>query len=242
MKIIYPPAGRAKEFAELALNPYKGCTHACRYCFNQDNPWNGKDYFKRANPKKNVIERVRKAAQKLAEKGDCPEILLSFVGDVYQHEDRDLMITREVIKILIEHDLPFTILTKGGKRAERDFDLLEKYDKCSFGTTLTLKNPKDIKHWEPYAATWWDRWDAIYTAHHKGIKTWVSLEPVIDPAQAIEIIKDLFPLVDHWKVGKINHMPEVEAQHDWLAFRIEVTELLDRLGADYYIKKSLTDL
>jgi len=37
-----------------------------------------------------------------------------------------------------------------------------------------------------------------------GIKTWVSLEPVIDPEQAIELIRLLHPYVGHWKAGKIN--------------------------------------
>jgi len=249
MSLIYEPQGRAKEFAALALNPYTGCTHGCKYCFNQDAPFvrarvktGGSDYFQGAAPKKNIMKQVRKEAAARAGNGGCPEILLSFVGDVYQHQEADLMITREVIRILIANDLPFTILTKGGLRAVRDFDLLEKYPQCSFGTTLTLRNPKDIKHWEPYAANWWDRWDAIYEARQRGIRTWVSLEPVIDPSQALQIIKDLYPFVDHWKVGKINHMPEIEKQHDWLKFRKDVSALLDSLGADYYLKKSITEL
>ena len=29
MKIIYEPKGKAKEYADLAINLYKGCTHGC---------------------------------------------------------------------------------------------------------------------------------------------------------------------------------------------------------------------
>jgi len=241
MNIIYPPKGRAKEFAPLALNIYKGCTHGCRYCFNQNAPF-ARDYFEFAAPKKDVVARVRKDAAKLAQSGDCPEILISFVGDPYQPEEIHLKLTRQIIKILIEFDLPFTILTKGGKAAVRDFDLLEKYPKCSFGTTMILHYPNYIKYWEPYAAGWYDRWDAIFEAHNRGIKTWVSLEPVIEPDQALYVIQNLHPIVRHWKVGKINHMPRIENKHDWLAFRQEAAELLDSLGADYYLKKSLTEL
>jgi excisionase family DNA binding protein len=32
-RAIYIPGGPAREYAELALNIYTGCTHACRYCY-----------------------------------------------------------------------------------------------------------------------------------------------------------------------------------------------------------------
>jgi hypothetical protein len=65
---------------------------------------------------------------------------------------------------------------------------------------------------------------------------------VIDPRQALEVISSLSPIVDHWKVGKINHQKAVEADVDWIGFREEVRTLFDDLGADYYLKKSLTEL
>ena len=34
LSIIYEPKGAAREYAELALNPYRGCTHRCIYCYN----------------------------------------------------------------------------------------------------------------------------------------------------------------------------------------------------------------
>ena len=33
MSIIYEPRGKAREYAELAVNLYKGCSHACVYCY-----------------------------------------------------------------------------------------------------------------------------------------------------------------------------------------------------------------
>ena len=33
MKVIYEPKGRAKEYAELAVNLYNGCSHGCEYCY-----------------------------------------------------------------------------------------------------------------------------------------------------------------------------------------------------------------
>jgi len=37
-------------------------------------------------------------------------------------------------------------------------------------------------------------------------------------------------------------MKNIEEKHDWILFREEVRDLLDSLKADYYLKKSLTEL
>jgi len=238
MNVIYEPKGKAREYAELAINLYKGCEHRCRYCYGARGPYIPADrYYGSASPKAHVIERLKKDCNKL--NGQCPEILLSFLGDVYQPAEMELCLTRQTIEMLIKHNLPFTILTKGGTRAARDFDLLASYPKARFGTTLIFLNQGDAEHWEPGAASITDRVEAIRQAHERGIKTWISLEPVIDPAQALQIVRELYPIVDHWKVGKINYHHNIERAVDWAGFRLAVTALLDSLGADYYLKRSL---
>jgi hypothetical protein len=74
--------------------------------------------------------------------------------------------------------------------------------------------------------------------------SWIAnqLTLVIEPDQALEVIEVLHERVDFWKVGKINHNKELEAAHDWGKFREGVTELLDKHGANYYLKRSLTVL
>jgi len=46
--------------------------------------------------------------------------------------------------------------------------------------------------------------------------------------------------VGHWKVGKINYQKDIDV--DWITFREEAQALLNALGADHYLKKSLTEL
>lgn len=239
-RIIYEPTGPAREYSELACNIYKGCEHGCLYCFgkNRKSPEQKEDYDTNPNPKDHFLEKLKYKAERM--NGDTPEILLSFLGDVYQPSEMELMLTRQAIEILIENDLPFTILTKGGTRAVRDFDLLEGYPGARFGTTLVFKDQAYADHWEPGAASIEDRIWAIQDAHDRGIKTWVSVEPVINPDQALQVIRELHPIVGAWKVGKINYQKDIKV--DWITFREEVRALLDDLGADYYIKKSLTEL
>lgn len=242
MDIIYKPKGRAREFAGLALNYYLWCEHGCLYCFGPCALMKKRNsYYSSPALKKNVIERVKKDACEL-QGNDHDEILLSFIGDPYQPCEMKIGITRHVIEIFVENELSFTVLTKGGSRAERDFDLLNNYPRARFGTTLVFTEQKDADYWEPGAATVEDRIKAIEKAHSIGIKTWVSIEPVIKSDQSLELIRRLHPVVDHWKVGKINYNKAVEDRVNWIEFREEVKELLESISASYYLKKSLTEL
>lgn len=239
--IIYEPKGNAGEYSRLALNIYKGCIHGCRYCYVPDYSHIDPDkYYSNPNPKKQILTKIERDAKKLSGINDIPDIHLSFMGDVYQPEEMKLGLTREAIKVLIQYGLPFTILTKGGTRAIRDFDLLEKYEKTSFGSTIIFTRQDDADYWEPGTPSLDDRIKAFQEARSRGIRTWVSLEPVIDPGQALELIEYFYPYIDHWKVGKINHHPELEKKVDWHKFREDVSSLLKKVGADYMLKSSLT--
>jgi DNA repair photolyase len=238
MGIIYEPGGRAREFAPLAANPYQSCSHGCKYCYVPPALKRDREsYYNELRLKKNWLQDLEKDAAKL--NGNGNEILLSFVGDPYQPAEMELGVTRQAIEVLIRHDLRFTILTKGGTRAVKDFDLLESYPKSRFGTSLVFTSQKDADEWEPNAASVNDRVLAVEIAHSRGIPTWISLEPVIDPEQALKLIQELHPLVDHWKIGKLNYK---SLSVDWVKFREEVKALCESLGANFYLKKSLTEV
>lgn len=238
--LIYSPQGPAREYARLALNIYKGCTHGCTYCYApQALRKTREQYFTDPDPKQSVLTRVRNEAASWAGMDCPPEILLCFIGDPYQPAETDLGLTRQVIEALIENGLPFTILTKGGSRAKRDFDLLAGYPFCRFGTSLSFITQKYADQYEPHAAPVSDRIDTMAQAKSMGIKTWVSLEPVIIPDQALTIIGLLHGLVDFWNIGKINHDKELEGKVDWPRFLNEAELLLNDFGAKYYIKQSL---
>ena len=76
-------------------------------------------------------------------------------------------------------------------------------------------------------------------AHEMGIYTWVSMEPVIIPDEALEVIRKAHDYVDFWKVGKLNHNKAVEQSVDGPKFRDDATALLEHYGCKYYIKEDL---
>jgi len=233
MRIIYRPTGRAQEFSYLAINHYKGCGHRCDYCYGPDVTHNP-DFFTKQLPKAGVLENVRKDAPQIA--GTDERVLLCFTCDPYQPLNNELGLTREILKILRANDIPFQILTKGGMRAVPDFDLYGQYD--AFATTLTFLDESRSKQIEPGAALPADRIRAIKLAKEKGIETWVSLEPVMDAAQSLEIIRRTQSFVDLYKIGKLNYR---QSKIPWRRFGIIATKLCRQYHKNFFIKKDLAD-
>ncbi len=237
-KAIYVPSGPAREYAALALNIYTGCTHGCRYCYAAGTMRKSKaDFFASPSPRREILPMVHRDAQALAKWVNVPEILISFIGDPYQPIEYDLGITRQVLEILIKYNLPFTILTKGDPG--RDIDMLSKYPKARIGVTLTFLYKSDEQTWEPNAPSVVDRFNVLAKAKAAGIPTWGSLEPVIDPDQALLIMGLYNRYVDMWRIGKLNHCKEMECRIDWAAFVHEASKKLNSLGSKYEFKQSL---
>lgn len=233
MPIIYEPSGKAREYSELATNLYTGCLHKCKYCYCPAIMRKSLDQWSECpQPRKNILHLFENDAKKL--QGLDKELLFSFMSDPYQN-DEAAKLTREALLICQKYGFKkVNVLTKAGKRI--DFDLL-KANNWKFGSTIIFKSEALREEWEPGATTIQDRYDAVKKAHELGIYTWVSIEPVIDPKEALEVIKDLKPFVNFWKVGKINHFKEIEEKIDWSKFLKDAEQELS--GCEYYIKKDL---
>ncbi len=238
-QVIYIPKGRAFEYAELAINLYTGCDHRCEYCYAPAALRTTPE--KHAVPKlrKDLIDNLRKDADKLEKAGDKRQILLCFSCDPYQKFNDDYCMTRRALKLLFSRNLNVVILTKGGERSTQDFDvLLLNKEKIKYGATLVFADDAEALKREPGAAPTSGRIAALKKAHDLGIKTWVSLEPVFSCADTLELINRTHKFVDEYKVGILNHHPHSKTIN-WHKFKIDVIEKLESLKKPYYIKKDL---
>jgi hypothetical protein len=187
--------------------------------------------FGSPQPRPGVVEAVRKDAPKHAGR----EVLLCFTTDPY-HPGSDGT-TREAILALQAAGCRVTILTKGGERSARDFDILRPgLDR--YGATLTFTNDAASLQWEPGAALPAERVAMLRLAKSKGIATWASLEPVVDPAQSLTLIKATAGFVDLYKIGRWNHDIRANAI-DWRAFAVAAVAACDAQGSAYMLKKDL---
>lgn len=241
--VIYEPKGRAREYASLACNIYHGCDHRCTYCYAPDATRKSRPDFESPQLRPRFLAKLKRDCSAYAETSS--RVLLCFTCDPYQHLDTIHQITRQTIATLHNHGIAVEVLTKGGSRALRDLDLFTSRD--AFATTLTTLIPS---HWEPNAAPPQDRIQTIRQFHSAGIPTWVSLEPVVDPAASLQIIRETTQFVDVFKVGTLNHHRHAQAIN-WPEFAINAVNLLMSLGynrnlnpdalqaGDFYIKRDL---
>jgi DNA repair photolyase len=97
------------------INCYRGCSHACVYCFARPSHdylglGIGEDFEKRIVVKVNAVERLR--AELHASKWAGEPIAMGTNTDPYQHAEGKYHLTRGVIDVLSEARNPFSILTK----------------------------------------------------------------------------------------------------------------------------------
>jgi DNA repair photolyase len=132
-RAIYKPRGAALEYSPLAVNLYTGCPHGCKYCYVPGCLRKTPEEFHGAyTPRKNIVAMIQCDLEEMEKAQDKRTVLLCFTCDPYPGDD---MVTREVLERFREFNQPFQLLTKGGMRAVRDFDLYKPGD--AYAATLT---------------------------------------------------------------------------------------------------------
>lgn len=249
---IYTPAGRAGEYADLAFNLFRGCPHGCEACFAPAMlHMKREEFHKEAILRAGVLEALAKEAPKFA--GTKTPVLMCFSCDPFPMslEFRgyysSIHPTLDALEIFKANQIPVTILTKG-RAPEKAFDLLAEMTGSSFGVSMTLWNHWLSKEREPRATTPENRRFNLLQAQERGIPTWVSLEPIVDPLETAKIIKWTHEIVGHYKLGKLNYDSRANL-YNWPEVRKLLVKTLQSFGfregegfeKTYYLKKSLKE-
>ena len=241
--VIYRPKGEAGEYAPLATNPYKGCGHCCAYCYvpgatHQKRP----DFDAGAEPRPDFLQRLGRDIERYRAAGirdghPADQIFITFSSDPY-HPGEDISPTIKTIEALIEGDMAFCTLSKGGTKA-LPFDSLYRPGRDAYAATLTTLDDDFSKTWERKARLPGDRIAALRHFHELGIFTWVSLEPTLDVAASLEIVRATHRFVNLYKIGKANYLKKITATTDWRDYTLRMIDLCQQLEVRHYIKLDL---
>src|SRR5437667_237516 len=99
----------------LSINPYRGCQHACVYCFARGTHEylgydSGRDFESRIIVKINAATVL---AEQLRRPGWRREVIaLGTACDPYQQAELKYGITRAILKVLLQYEQPVHMLTK----------------------------------------------------------------------------------------------------------------------------------
>jgi DNA repair photolyase len=115
------------------VNPYRGCTHSCHYCFARAfhsylDLGIGDDFSSKIVVKTNVVEVLRRELASPRWEGET--IAMGTATDPYQHCEGRYRLTRGVVEALTDFANPLSILTKS-TMILRDLDVLRRLNEVA---------------------------------------------------------------------------------------------------------------
>jgi DNA repair photolyase len=181
--IINRVPGGAMPF-DWTINPYRGCSHACVYCFARPTHTYldmdaGRDFETKIVVKVNAPEVLGRELSAPRWKGE--HIAMGTGTDPYQRAEGRYRLMRGIIGTLIDHRNPFSILTKG-TLITRDLDLLRAARDVSDVSAAFSIGTLDEAVWretEPGTPAPRARVEAIRTLTDAGIPTGVLMAPIL---------------------------------------------------------------
>lgn len=241
MQIIYKPSGRAAEYSTLACNLWSGCSHRCRYCYVPGvMRMKRQDWEHEQRPVKDGLKRLEHDLQNMPEEHKELSLLFSFMCDPYQ-SPACASDTRLALELCSKYGMTNVhVLTKNPEEAWADRDLFFDNPGWTMSTTLSFVDEYLRRYWEPCAPSIESRIRAMKKWHEYGLRTWISIEPVIDPDQAIQVVLQTYEFCPEYKVGMLNYC-KPEMVIDWPSFRQRIQFLCAGLGRKLVVKKDLME-
>lgn len=179
-----------------SVNPYRGCFHGCAYCYARPSHellgfGAGTDFERRIVVKRNAPELLHARLMSPSWRGEM--IAFSGVTDCYQPLEASYGLTRRMLEVCLAFKNPVGVITKGAL-VERDVDLLARLSseaRCGVYLSIPFADEGMGRAIEPYAASIPRRFQALRVLSDAGIRTGVSISPVIpglNDAQIPEIL------------------------------------------------------
>ncbi|MFN2556648.1 MAG: radical SAM protein [Nitriliruptorales bacterium] len=228
-RIINEVPAAARVPFRYTINVYRGCSHACPYCFARPthtylNLDAGRDFERVIVVKVNAVEALRAELAPRRWRGE--HIAMGTNTDPYQRCEGRYRLTRGVIETLSAAANPFSILTKS-PLVLRDLDLLVeavRRTELAVNFSIGTLDPEVWRATEPGTPRPESRVEAVARLREAGIPSGVLIAPIIPgisdaPQQLEAVVKAVIdagaasvtPIVLHLRPGvKEQFLPWLE--------------------------------
>jgi DNA repair photolyase len=162
------------------VNCYRGCIHACTYCFARRyheflGYGAGTDFETKIVAKINAPEVLRRDLRKTKENISFLEF--SFATDPYLPLEANYELTRKCLLVCRDFRMPVGIVTKS-PLVTRDLDILRDL-KCTVYFSIPIPTVQKSKPFELYTPIPEVRFRAMKTLSDAGIKVGIGIAPII---------------------------------------------------------------
>lgn len=198
-KSIINPAPPGTPWFNFTINAYRGCSHACSYCFARPTHeylgFNmGSDFDSQIVVKVNAVDLVRAETNPGRWTGDS--IAMGTNTDPYQAAEGKYRLTKGIIGVLTERNNPFSILTKS-PLVLRDIDLIVEASKRAevrVDFSIPTLDENVWRRTEPGTAHPRKRMEAVARFNRADVKSSVMMAPLIpgisDGPEQIEAVRN----------------------------------------------------
>ncbi len=202
-----------------SLNPYRGCTHACAYCYARPTHeylgyGAGTDFERVIVVKRRAPSLLEEALRAPSWKGEV--INLSGVTDPYQALERRYELTRACLAVCVRYRNPVALITRS-PLITRDLDLLSalhEHRAVYVSVSLPIVDPELARLIEPGAPPPAARLRAIEALTQAGIPVGVNVSPLIpglNDAGVPEALKSAREAGARWAFAQLVRLPGAAA-------------------------------
>jgi DNA repair photolyase len=167
-----------------SLNPYRGCFHACGYCYARTSHeylgfGAGTDFDRKIVVKVNAPELLRAELSRRSWNGET--IIFSGNTDCYKPLEAVYELSRRCLEVCAEYRNPIAVITKGAL-VRRDAELLARMSRegsASVSLSIPFSDDAMSRVIEPNASLPSQRFETLRILSEAGIRTGVGVAPVI---------------------------------------------------------------
>src|SRR3954471_16355914 len=166
------------------LNPYRGCTHGCHYCFARryhvQFEMNSDDEFATLIlVKHNIVEVLRRELDRPSWTRE--QVAFGTATDPYQPIEGHYKLTRRALEVLARGRTPVGLITKG-PMVVRDIDVLREFTsraKCTIYMSVPTVDEDAWRTLEPGTAHPLQRLRAVRELVDGGVRAGVLMAPIV---------------------------------------------------------------
>jgi len=175
--------------ADYVINPYRGCEFGCLYCYCQGNKNIKRDgFYNVLSVKINSAEVLRKELRFIK-----PErVLLGSTTECFQNSENYYRLSKEIIAILNQKNIPYTILTKSDLISDY-LELIKENCQNKIYFTFNFASNKLIALFEKKSPTIEQRLQCIKKIISHGINLRIHIGPYFPYLSEAKAILKLLP-------------------------------------------------
>lgn len=241
---------KGKAYMQWSLNPYRGCTHGCHYCFARRYHSHleldaGDSFANVIFVKTNFVEVLRRELDRPSWKKES--IGFGTATDPYQPIEGTYRISRRTLEALRDAATPVGIVTKG-PMIVRDIDVLQELSKvatCRVHMSVPTVDEDAWERLEPGVAHPMQRLRAVRELVDAGIDCGVLMAPIVpgfstQPARIERTIKAIADSGATSIGAMVMHMDSGTRDHFMALLQREypdMVQMFEELYASRYVRK-----